>query len=308
MSAHAGETAVSTRCSAEYTLEPCLNHRRGASRRTTNATWSEAVERVIRFMHERVADEPPTLSEMAQIASFSPYHFHRVFCLVTGVPPRRFMSAVRLEVARRLLADSCLRVTDVCFEVGYQSLGTFSAQFTRAVGVAPKTLRRLSANIPRSSIRLVRDNTNLVDDHHQPLVTGHVHAPEPTGSLIFVGLFSSPLPQGRPHACTLLIEPGEFRFAAPADGTYYLFGAAVRWPVDRSPARSHEFMPHWIGACPRPVHVSDGRARGSTDLLLRPRLPTDPPIVVSLSSLLAEHLTGTVEWPRITPDKESPRT
>src|SRR5947209_13544286 len=114
---------------------PARRHRHRPRRRMARhasfaaTTWSAAVERVIDLMDQRATDRPPSLREMADAAVFSPFHFHRLFNRLTGVPPGRFLSAVRLATARRLLVESGLRVTDVCFEVGYESLGTFTTQF-----------------------------------------------------------------------------------------------------------------------------------------------------------------------------------
>src|SRR5437763_3941434 len=111
---------------------------------TGGAPHRRAVERVIAAMRERPG-EPLTLETMGKIAGLSPHHFNRVFRRVTGVPPRRFLGALRLEAAKQLLLTTPLSVTEVCFEVGYGSVGTFTTRFTQLVGVPPGELRRLAA-------------------------------------------------------------------------------------------------------------------------------------------------------------------
>src|SRR5437763_15510695 len=71
-------------------------------RRSTIAAHHEAVERVIRMMHHSL-DEPLTLQEMSRIAYISPYHFNRIFRQITGIPPKQFLYALRVETAIRLL-------------------------------------------------------------------------------------------------------------------------------------------------------------------------------------------------------------
>src|SRR4051812_48143804 len=83
-----------------------------------------SIERVILAMRCHL-DRPMTNGEMADIACFSPCHFNRVFHQVTGVPPSHFHAALRLQRAKQLLMFSDLGVTDICFEVGYSSLGSF---------------------------------------------------------------------------------------------------------------------------------------------------------------------------------------
>jgi AraC-like DNA-binding protein len=243
-------------------------------------------------MGQRVTEEPPSLQEMAGVAVLSRYHLDRVFSAVTGLSPRRYMAAVRLATAKRLLCETQLRVTDVCFEVGYQSLGTFSSHFTQAVGVGPQRLRRLGSDVPWPALCLASGSgPTPTEPRTGSVFTGKVSTPDVARVFIFVGLFADPLPEGKPRSCALLTEPGEYQMAVPADGTYYLFGAALdaaRWPAS---SLLPEGAPVWVGAAGRPVHVRNGVVSGARDLLLRPPQPTDPPIVVSLSALLAEQLT-----------------
>lgn len=290
MAVRLDESATSARWLGGFAPESRRALRRGTHHTTTVASWSEAVGRVIQLMHERATDEPPTLHEMAEIARFSPYHFNRVFCQVTGLPPGRFLAAVRLEAAKRLLAESRMRVTDICFEVGYQSLGTFSTQFARAVGVPPNRLRRLITSPLRSGLQRSCEPAPRAEHRSGPLITGRAWTPEPARALIFLGLFPCPLPQGRPLACAVLSQPGDYQLLAPADGTYYLFAAALPWPPDRSVRASPESAPIWVAASRGPVRVRGERVSGATDLALRPTQPTDPPIVVSLTALWAEQL------------------
>src|ERR1017187_6409826 len=83
------------------------------------------------------------LSAMAAIASMSECHFLRVFKEVTSVSPVRFVAALRIERAKHLLLETSLPVTTICFEVGYNSQGTFTRLFTEYVGLSPSSFRRL---------------------------------------------------------------------------------------------------------------------------------------------------------------------
>ena len=118
-------------------------------RPATTAAHHEAVERVIRVMRDRL-DEPLTLQEMSRIAYISPYHFNRIFRQITGIPPNQFFYAMRLETAKRLLLTTNTSVTDLCFDVGYNSLGTFIRRFTGLVGVSPSRFRSLARHTTES--------------------------------------------------------------------------------------------------------------------------------------------------------------
>ena len=93
---------------------------------------------LLREVHER----PPSIEELAREVRISPYHFIRQFEAVFGVTPHQYRIQSRLELAKELLARGEHSVTDVCMEVGFSSLGSFSALFTRRVGETPSTYQR----------------------------------------------------------------------------------------------------------------------------------------------------------------------
>jgi AraC-like DNA-binding protein len=91
----------------------------------------------------RECREPsPTIADLAREVQMSPFHFIRRFEAVFGVTPHQFRIQARLDLARHLLAAGRHSVTDVCMEVGFSSLGSFSTLFTHRVGEAPSVYRR----------------------------------------------------------------------------------------------------------------------------------------------------------------------
>ena len=104
----------------------------------------DAVRRVVLVMHERLGDDL-CLTEMAEIASMSVYHFARVFREQTGLPPATYLAALRLSEAKRLLIETSLSVADICSKVGYNSIGTFTSRFTQVVGMSPGKFRAVNA-------------------------------------------------------------------------------------------------------------------------------------------------------------------
>jgi AraC-like DNA-binding protein len=113
--------------------------------------------------------EPLVVADAARRAGISPYHFLRLFARAFQVTPYAFLQSVRIDRARALLARSDASVTDVCLEVGYASLGSFSSLFARETGASPAAYRRripcgfitfygaerplLGASVSRSSAR-----------------------------------------------------------------------------------------------------------------------------------------------------------
>jgi AraC-like DNA-binding protein len=84
---------------------------------------------------------PLDLSQIARQACFSPYHFLRLFRQAFNKTPHQYLTERRIEKAKQLLVSSDLSVTAVCFEVGFQSLGSFSSLFHKYVGLSPTFYR-----------------------------------------------------------------------------------------------------------------------------------------------------------------------
>ena len=87
-------------------------------------------------------DQPITLEDMARVACLSPNHFLRTFKQVFRQSPHQYLTAKRLEEAKRLLTQTERSVTDTCFAVGFESLGSFSSLFCRRIGLSPGSYRR----------------------------------------------------------------------------------------------------------------------------------------------------------------------
>lgn len=88
--------------------------------------------------------QPLDVPALARTALMSPGHFSRSFRTAFGETPYSYLMTRRIERAKALLRRGDLSVTDVCFEVGCTSLGTFSTRFTELVGESPSAYRARS--------------------------------------------------------------------------------------------------------------------------------------------------------------------
>jgi AraC-like DNA-binding protein len=86
--------------------------------------------------------ERVTLENAAKQAYLSPFHFNRLFAQAFGETPHEFITRMRIEEAKRLLLAENHSVTDICFDVGYESLGSFSVRFRSLTGWSPSAFRR----------------------------------------------------------------------------------------------------------------------------------------------------------------------
>jgi AraC-like DNA-binding protein len=87
-------------------------------------------------------ERAPSVREVAQAAGMSHFHFIRQFEAVFGATPHQLRIRARIDRAKQLLALGHHSVTEVCLEIGFESLGSFSLLFARRVGEPPSAYRR----------------------------------------------------------------------------------------------------------------------------------------------------------------------
>ncbi|MDY7107265.1 MAG: helix-turn-helix transcriptional regulator [Planctomycetota bacterium] len=194
--------------------------------------------------------------------------------------PSSFLSLLRIDGAKRLLLDTAESVTAICYEVGFQSLSSFSRRFKELVGLSPRdfrTLGTLDLTLAFDALPSRRPTAprGLAD---QVVAPPAASADEATG-LIVVGLFSKPVPDASPAACALLDRPGPYRLSAVSDGDYHLFASAMP-PVDDPRALLVIEDKLRAGSTTEPVRIAGDQVDGSTRLELRAPRPEDPPILM----------------------------
>jgi len=99
-----------------------------------------------RDVMDRSYADPLNVDELARVALMAPTHFIREFKRVFAETPYRYLQRRRVERAMFLLRHSRRTVTDICANVGFTSLGTFSRTFAAIVGVAPTAYREASVS------------------------------------------------------------------------------------------------------------------------------------------------------------------
>ncbi len=104
------------------------------------AKIDDRILRVCRRVMER-PDADHSLDRLAALANLSPYYFLRLFKTTLKETPHRFVARVRIEAAKNLLAGKERSVTEICFMVGFESLGSFSRLFHKATGWTPSIYR-----------------------------------------------------------------------------------------------------------------------------------------------------------------------
>ncbi|MFF7457935.1 helix-turn-helix transcriptional regulator [Kitasatospora sp. NPDC008115] len=227
-------------------------------------------------MWQHYAD-PLSLEQLAGTASYSKFHYTRIFNQLTGTSPGRFLTAIRLFMAKRHLLETQASVTDITFRVGYNSLGTFTSRFTRSVGVSPTRYRSLAQDDDLPPLTLPAAGTR----HGLSTVTGRLWFPSDVGPVrVYVGAFNTPIVEGYPQACDILDEPRPFRLDVP-DGLWFIRATAVA--MDDDCPVPHIRPPRLVGSG-WAVRARGGRAY-STDVQLREVTQLDLPILLALPEL-----------------------
>ena len=115
-----------------------------------NSEYAQRIDRVIDYLRENL-HRPVKLGELAHVACFSEFHFHRIFGAVSGETLNNFTNRLRLEKAARLLRYSDQNLTDIALDCGFSSSATFSRAFRSGYDTSPSEFRK-SGEIKKSKI------------------------------------------------------------------------------------------------------------------------------------------------------------
>jgi transcriptional regulator GlxA family with amidase domain len=108
----------------------------------------------VRDTMDRAFAEPLDVAELARVAHVSRAHFSRQFRATFGETPHRYLQRRRVERAMELLRETDHSVTDVCLEVGFNSLGTFSRTFREILGESPSEYRQRFRGAAAAALRV----------------------------------------------------------------------------------------------------------------------------------------------------------
>jgi AraC-like DNA-binding protein len=236
-------------------LEPRLLRRPATMR-----AYEDAVRAVIAHIRA-VPEEPLDLAAMAAIAGVSRSHFDRVFRAVTAVSPRQFQTAVRMQRAARLLLTTDRSVTEICFDTGYESLGSFVTKFTQTFLLSPQRMRELAGKpfAPHAPAHA-----------RPPFVSGTITASMELNGLIFLGLFPERMPAATPLACCITTRPGAFVIGDVPRGEHHLLAVALPWPQRPLDFVLSDNAPRGSGGVVRAGMAADLALLALTEVVLGP--------------------------------------
>jgi AraC-like DNA-binding protein len=241
---------------------------------------AQAVAKVVGEM-KKLTNSCVLLDEWAEFVSLNKYELIAAFKRLTGIPPIAFHNAEKLEIAKRLLVFEQISVTEVCFELGFQSVGSFVSKFTNCVGVSPGGYARVMGETGFASILVgaLQKSKRARNSGSGIRIRFELPVSQRALSLI-AAVFPRPFPSG---------YPTEWRFVPPfcrvttiGDGlTGYCLAAS--FPVLPRLAELVNFRPALIGR--QALDITD------IDVRIELRTPTifDPPITLAVPALFSRY-------------------
>lgn len=271
-------------------------------RETTIEVYRRAVTRVIAHLTANLGEDH-TLEGMADVAMLSPFHFNRIFREIAGVSPVRYLYALRIAEAKRLILTTRLKVIDICYSVGYNSLGSFNKRFVSLVGYSPRRIRTLATSVDPAELRRLIDarvDSKALNRREACSIWGTTHVPVGFSGVTMVALFPGPPSNNYPVA-SVLPEQGAYVLPPVRQaGDFFVMAVGLNW---------HEKMvdfllqPNCLRAAMPPIHLSAGGRSSPIDFDLVSRQPVDPPIPPSLAFRLVDQF---VRLPEELPEVDSP--
>lgn len=129
--------------------------------------WAARMERALELISARL-DNPPALEELAAAAALSPYHFHRVWRVLTGETVGETLARLRIAAAQQRLAAAEEPITDIAMAAGFATPQSFARAFRRVAGMSPteflsQGLTEAGVSAPDGDIRIeLREGLTLV--------------------------------------------------------------------------------------------------------------------------------------------------
>jgi AraC-like DNA-binding protein len=238
---------------------------------------AELIAKVIRQMKKPV-NGTVTLDEWAEYATIGKFELIAAFKRLTGIPPMTFHNAEKLEIAKRLLVFEKMSVTDVCFEIGFESIGSFVSKFSQCVGIPPGSYARemCASGFAKAFVAAMLGGRHAIVSRGPYRKLAFERPVAFRRHSVIAALFTRPFPCRMPVAWRF-VSPASSKTAIESDFDGYCLAASM--PLFPKLAELVNFRPALIGR--EQMHAGGG------EVCVRLRFPTvfDPPITLAVPAL-----------------------
>ncbi|XKK61530.1 helix-turn-helix domain-containing protein [Streptomyces sp. ARC32] len=247
-----------------------------------------AVEKAVEYMRARFGD-PLTVADVAEtVRIHDTFAFSRAFREETGVSPGKFLAAVRIHEAKRLIGDSDTDLADIRDAVGWGGAESFADSFTDAVGLSPGRFRRLCRDAGETT-----PGPRPQPSAERGAVAGTIRLPPGHGNArVYLGAFATPVVRYPAVAAALVDVPSDrpscYRLRDVPEGNWHLLAVAVAAAGGGDPRAGRSTLVGGHGGTGATVAVTAGTVTGAA-VRLRPPHPTDPPVLLALPELRPPH-------------------
>jgi AraC-like DNA-binding protein len=256
---------------------------------------NDSIIEITQYMREH-SDRDLSVESLAGMFGYSKFHFSREFKKIIGVTPNAYWSALKMERSLSELGRSS-SILGGQLNTGYQSIGTFSTSFQKATGFTPgqyqEEIRKLSIFTEAKKYEGKSDKvfTHYSFDKRNPAtVQEHAlsvicHVPDDFKGLIFVGVFTKPVPNEAPILGKAMTKTNRCVIDKIPNGEYYVLVCAIK--SNTNPL--HYFLPkYWLRDLHRTSYHFPLEADTEIEFTLREILPTDPAIPCNPVKLLVD--------------------
>jgi AraC-like DNA-binding protein len=238
-----------------------------------------------------------SIEEMAHKYGYSKFHFSREFKKIMGVTPSKYWAALKMEQSLSDLERS-KSILNAHLKTGYQSTGTFTTSFKNATGFTPGEYQEEINKLTMwSEVKSYEGKSDVIYTHYsfdrkdpatfqKHTLSVTCHAPEDFKGLLFLGMFSSPLPSEPPVIGKAMTKTNvRFVIDQIPNGEYYALVCAIKGNTNPMTY----FLPkYWLRDLHRTPYTFPLEADSQIQLTLRETLPTDPAIPINPVKLLVE--------------------
>jgi AraC-like DNA-binding protein len=253
----------------------------------------DSIIEITQYMREH-NDRDLSVESLAEVFGYSKFHFSREFKKILGVSPNEYWAALKMERSLSELERSP-SILNAHLNTGYQSTGTFHSSFQKSTGFTPgeyqAEIEKLNLFNEAKTYEGKSDKvfTHYSFDRKDPatlqLHTLSVvcHMPGDFKGLIFVGMFTTPMPNKAPVLGKAMTKTHRCKIDQIPDGEYYALVCAIR--SNTNPL--HYFLPkYWLRDLQRTPYQFPLEADAEVEFTLRETLPTDPAIPFNPVKLL----------------------